>query len=101
MGQAAKYAVLAGGIALVLGLIAALIGQFVSDSIFSGFSTAVGGLLSTSGNVIMSVKGLINYFLGGGAAASAFNILLWLNLLYPVAKMGVKVTIYVIRWMNQ
>lgn len=101
MGQAAKYTVLAGAIALVLGLIAALIGQFVSDSIFSGFSSAVGGLLSTSGNIIMSVKGLINYFLGGGVAAAAFNTLLWLNLLYPVAKMGVKVSIYVIRWMNQ
>lgn len=101
MGQAAKYAVLASAIAVILSAIVVLTANFITPEIFSGFSSALGGVVAVLNNSVISAKGIINYFLGGGAAANAFNILLWLNLLYPVAKFAVKISIVIFRWMNQ
>lgn len=101
MGQAAKYAILGAAIAVILASVAVVITQFVKPEIFSGFSSTVGSAVSFLNSSIANVKGAINYFLGGGAAVTAFNVMLWLTLCFPIVKLGVKISIIVFRWMNQ
>lgn len=101
MGQAAKYAVLGAAIISVLGTIAILVASFLDPSTISGVNNVLNGAISFLSNSLLNMKGLINYFLGSSALISAFNTLLWLNLLYPVVKIAVKVVIAVVRWMNQ
>lgn len=101
MGQAAKYAILAAALLLVLASVGVIITNFVNPSLFSGISSGISRGLSVVGDAFTNVRGAINYFLGGGAAATAFNVVLWLNIVFSFATFALKLSITIYRWINQ
>lgn len=101
MSAVAKYTVLITALVGVVAIIAGVITAFVKPEIFSGFSSAVSNMLGYCSGAISNVKGAINYFLGGGAGAIAFNVVLWLNIVFTVATFGLRLTLTIVRFINQ
>ncbi len=101
MGQAAKYAVLIAALAVLI-VSATAVGQhFISPSLFNGINNGISRGLATVGSVFDNVRGAINYFLGGGAAGTALNVVLWLHFLFSAIAFGFKLSVTVYRWINQ
>lgn len=101
MGQAAKYAVLTAAILVVLTSIGLILTNFINPQVWSGIYTGISRGVSYAGSAFRNVKGAINYFLGGSTAGTAFNIILWLQIMFSFATFGLKLSITIYRWINQ
>lgn len=101
MGQAAKYALLGAAVATLLVTVVSIIGQFAGSGIISSISSGISTGVNAVSSFLLNARNFINYFLGGYNAARAFSVILWLNILFPVASFGYKISITIFRWMNQ
>lgn len=98
MGQAAKYAALGIALATVLGLFAALIATLAPSDIAGGFASSIGTLLTVAGGFFANVRGALNYFFG---TPIILNIAILITLLVPLTRIGVKIVVAVVRFINQ
>lgn len=98
MGQAAKYAVLAAAIAVVLVSAAAIINQLYPTEVVSNFGSSLTSALSVVGDFLTNVRGAFNYVLGSHLPLT-ISVALWL--VVPFARLAFKVVVAVFRWINQ
>lgn len=100
MGQAVKYAALGVAIVIILGLVGTLILGVTGVDITGGFAGSINRFLNTCSSVLQNVKGALNYACGEGGAV-ALNLLLWINLLLPIAAIPIRLVIMLHRFINQ
>lgn len=98
MGQAVKYALLGVAIATILALCVVYIGQIpVSDSVAS-LASSVTSIISYCGDTFRAARGILNALTGVPVLVTAS---LWLAVMSPFAKIGIKISVAIFRWINQ
>lgn len=98
MGQAAKYALLGVALLAVIALCVVYIGQIPVSETVASFATSVTSVVSTCGTYFKSARGLLNALVGVPALVT---MCLWFELLKPFAKIGIKLSVTVYKWINQ
>lgn len=98
MGQAAKYAILATAIAVVLVSVVSIINTLYPTEIINNFGSSLTSALSVAGSFLTNVRGAFNYILGSHLPLT-ISVAFWL--IVPFARLVLKVVIMVFRWINQ
>lgn len=100
MGQGIKYAALGVALGIIIVSIIALVGQVLQEGPLNEFSNNMASVIGNQGLIsgIQNVRGAINYFFG---APFIISLCIWSLFVLPVIKVGLQITITVIRFINQ
>lgn len=98
MGTAVKYGLLAAALAVILAMMVVYLGQIPVSATVNEISIAVGNFLSVMTGYLNSARGFLNALVGSSALVS---FCLWIVLLSPFVKWGIRVSVAVYRWINQ
>lgn len=97
MSQAVKYALLGAALVTVFSLFVALIAFVPIGDITSGFASSVASVMSIAGNFFRTARGIVNHFFD----PAIVSFFLWLLVISPFSKWGMRLFIMVYRWLNQ
>ena len=91
MSNAVKWALLAAGAVLLVGMVLSL--PFIDVINFGELSGAVGNLLSVCGGALQSAKGILNCFLTPWARGVLSGVIY-----YEIAKFAITISIKITTW---
>lgn len=100
MGQAVKYAALGAAIIVILALVVGVVSSVTGSEVSGGFTSSVTAFINGCSSILQNVKGALNYACGSGGAI-ALNLLIWLNVILPLAIIPVRLVIMLHRFINQ
>lgn len=98
MGQAAKYALLAAGLLIVVGLVISFVAVLNVTEVGGEASTAIASFASSCAPYIQFGRGFVNWLVGSSELVSLFLTIIFLA---PVTKFGISLTVTVYKWLNQ
>lgn len=97
MAQAIKYALLGAALITVFGLFVALIAFVPVADIVSGFGNSVASVMAIASDFFRTARGIVNHFFD----PTIVSFFLWLLVISPFSKWGIRLFIMVYKWLNQ